>query len=65
MKDRLPRRAWAVLETTGDLASHDSRLPLFWYREQARQFAQQHVVEPWRVVRVTVAAAPTRKRRTP
>lgn len=59
---RLPRRAWAVLEADGQLAAHDGRLPLFWFRPVAQFFAAGHVVEPWRIVRVQVTLAPRLKR---
>jgi hypothetical protein len=62
MKHQLPRRAWAILDADGSLATHDGRLPLFWYRTVAERFSAQHVVNG-RIVRVTVAQAPRRTKK--
>jgi hypothetical protein len=64
MKAALPRRAWAVLEADGQLATHDGRLPLFWYRAIAERFRRAHVVEPNSIVRVEVVRT-RRKRERP
>lgn len=52
--DRLPTRAWAVLDD-GRLALVDGRLPLFWLRRVAVEFNRERLNGLGTVARITVA----------
>ena len=58
---QLPLKAWVLLDGD-DIATHDGRLPLFWYRDVAKLKNLEWLGGTGRIVRVEVQQVYKRKR---